>query len=190
MIKVIREVLPLLIIPDLIPTPPLHYLVLPTIMHSTTPRRQVRVMISTDFPGPMASSRICSSLKTRQFLLKLCRTIRQASSRTIPSECHWSVNVAYKACHLLTSQQNQGSIDPALVPRKPSNHATPPPPPITRQGWRALVSAMPDSKSQGNFLIKSNAEFPARTNSKHLAGFVFVGNDHLEVGTTKGKCSN
>ncbi|KAL8749528.1 MAG: hypothetical protein Q9184_006773 [Pyrenodesmia sp. 2 TL-2023] len=80
---------------------------------------------------------------------------------------------------------NQASIDPALVPRKASTHAAPPPPPITRQGWRALSSAMPDSKAQGAFLIKSTSEFPARTNSKHLTGFVFVGNEHIEVGTTK-----
>ncbi|KAL8927048.1 MAG: hypothetical protein Q9208_002594 [Pyrenodesmia sp. 3 TL-2023] len=80
---------------------------------------------------------------------------------------------------------NQASIDPALVPRKASTHAAPPPPPITRQGWRALSSAMPDSKAQGAFLIKNSSEFPARTNSKHLTGFVFVGNEHIEVGTTK-----
>lgn len=49
---------------------------------------------------------------------------------------------------------------------------------------------MPDSKTEGNFLIKSNAEFPAGTNSKHLTGFVFVGNNAIEVGTTKGKYSN
>lgn len=48
---------------------------------------------------------------------------------------------------------------------------------------------MPDSKAQGNFLIKNIAEFSARTNSKHLTGFVFAGNDHIEVGTTKGMCS-
>lgn len=82
--------------------------------------------------------------------------------------------------------QNHTSIDPALVPRKPSTYAVPPPPPITRQGWRSLSSAMPDSKTQGTFLVKSNSEFPARTNSKHLTGFVFVGHDHIEVGTTKG----
>ncbi|KAI4179818.1 MAG: hypothetical protein L6R41_007623 [Letrouitia leprolyta] len=81
--------------------------------------------------------------------------------------------------------QNQASIDPALVPRKPSTVTTPPPPPITRQGWRALSSAMPDSKAQGNFLIRSISDFSARTNSKHLTGFVLVGNDHIEVGTTK-----
>ncbi|KAL9598870.1 MAG: hypothetical protein Q9219_004210 [cf. Caloplaca sp. 3 TL-2023] len=44
---------------------------------------------------------------------------------------------------------------------------------------------MPDSKIQGNLNVKSTSEIPSRTNSKHLSGYVFVGNDHIEVGTTK-----
>ncbi|KAI4140005.1 MAG: hypothetical protein L6R39_006005 [Caloplaca ligustica] len=115
------------------------------------------------------------------------QNLQQSQNQTISPQALQNYPAGFQQNHSQRMPLNQGSIDPALVPRKPSNHATPPPPPITRQGWRALVSAMPDSKSQGNFLIKSNAEFPARTNSKHLAGFVFVGNDHLEVGTTKEK---
>lgn len=44
---------------------------------------------------------------------------------------------------------------------------------------------MPVGKVQGNFLVKSNAEFPGKTNSKHLAGYTFVGRDSIEVATTK-----
>lgn len=87
----------------------------------------------------------------------------------------------------LTVCQNQASIDPALALRKPQAYAVPTPQPITRQGWRALSSAVPDGKIQGNFLVKGNAEFVTTTKSKHLAGFTFVGNETLEVATTKGK---
>ncbi|KAL8814194.1 MAG: hypothetical protein Q9223_006563, partial [Gallowayella weberi] len=44
---------------------------------------------------------------------------------------------------------------------------------------------MPVGKIQGGFVVKSNSEFPVKTNSKHLTGFAFVGNDIVEVGTTK-----
>ncbi|CAO1603051.1 hypothetical protein XANCAGTX0491_006644 [Xanthoria calcicola] len=44
---------------------------------------------------------------------------------------------------------------------------------------------MPPGKIQGDFLVKSNAEFPGKTNSKHLAGYTFVGRDSVEVATTK-----
>lgn len=89
----------------------------------------------------------------------------------------------------LTSCQNQASIDPALALRKPQAYAVPQPQtqPIDRQGWRTLSSAVPDGKTQGNFLVKGKAEFVTATKSKLLAGFTFVGNDTLEVAATKGE---
>ncbi|KAL8986907.1 MAG: hypothetical protein Q9177_003838 [Variospora cf. flavescens] len=110
--------------------------------------------------------------------------VQQTQNQTISPQALQNYPAGFQQNHA-QRQLSVASIDPALVPRKPSNHAAPQPPPITRQGWRALSSAMPDSKIQGNLLIKNTAEFPARTNSKHLTGFVFVGNDHIEVGTTK-----
>ncbi|KAL9601023.1 MAG: hypothetical protein Q9179_003011 [Wetmoreana sp. 5 TL-2023] len=80
---------------------------------------------------------------------------------------------------------HNASIDPALASKKPSAYALPPPQPITRQDWRTLSSVVPDGKVQGNFVVKSNAEFAAATGTKHLAGFTFVGSNSLEVGTTK-----
>lgn len=109
----------------------------------------------------------------------------QQANQTISPQALQNHPTGYQQNHTQRAPLNQAVIDPALVPRKTSTYTTPPPPPITRQGWRALSSAMPDSKSHGNFLIKSNSEFSAPTNSKHLTGFVFVGNDHIEVGTTK-----
>ncbi|KAL8637492.1 MAG: hypothetical protein Q9228_005243 [Teloschistes exilis] len=44
---------------------------------------------------------------------------------------------------------------------------------------------MPDGKIQGNFLVKGNADFGTATKSKHLDRFTFVGNDTLEVATSK-----
>ncbi|KAI4175672.1 MAG: hypothetical protein LQ348_006140 [Seirophora lacunosa] len=113
------------------------------------------------------------------------QNVQQTQSQTISPQALQNYPAGYQQNHAQRQLSNQSSIDPALVPRKPSSQATPPPPPITRQGWRALSSAMPDSKTQGNLLVKNTAEFSARTNSKHLIGFVFVGNDHIEVGTTK-----
>ncbi|KAL9613061.1 MAG: hypothetical protein Q9167_002360 [Letrouitia subvulpina] len=75
-------------------------------------------------------------------------------------------------------------IDPALTSRKQS-YVFPPPPPITRQGWRSLSSAMPQSKLEGIFSLRDKELFPSSTNSKHLIGFTFVGLDNVEVGTTK-----
>ncbi|KAL8828338.1 MAG: hypothetical protein Q9170_006647 [Blastenia crenularia] len=107
------------------------------------------------------------------------------NSQTISPQALQNHPSGYQQNHAQRVPFNQSSIDPALVPRRPSIQAIPPPPPITRQGWRALSSAMPDGKLQGNFVVKNTAEFPARTNSKHLKGYVFVGNDHVEVGTSK-----
>ncbi|KAL9026188.1 MAG: hypothetical protein Q9196_005110 [Gyalolechia fulgens] len=109
----------------------------------------------------------------------------QQTNQTISPQALQNHPSGYQQSHAHRMSLNQASIDPALVPRKPSTYTAPPPSPITRQGWRALSAAMPDSKAQSNFLIRSNSEFSARTNSKHLNGFVFLGNDHIEVGTTK-----
>ncbi|KAL8897453.1 MAG: hypothetical protein Q9207_007211 [Kuettlingeria erythrocarpa] len=113
------------------------------------------------------------------------QSLQQAQNQTISPQALQNYSAGYQSNHAQRMPSNQASIDPSLVPRRPSNSAAPPPPPITRQGWRALSSAMPDSKSQGPFLIKNTSEFPARTNSKHLSGFIFVGNEPIEVGTTK-----
>ncbi|KAL8686751.1 MAG: hypothetical protein Q9218_006892 [Villophora microphyllina] len=110
---------------------------------------------------------------------------QQAQNQTISPQALQNYPAGFAQNHVQRLPLNQASIDPALASRKPSAYAVPPPQPITRQGWKALSSTMPDGKTQGNFLVKANAEFVTATKSKHLAGFTFVGNDTLEVSTTK-----
>ncbi|KAL8725558.1 MAG: hypothetical protein Q9166_007281 [cf. Caloplaca sp. 2 TL-2023] len=109
----------------------------------------------------------------------------QTQDQTISPQALQNYPAGYQQNNVQKMQLNQAAIDPALASRKPSNYAVPPPEPITRQGWRSLSAAMPISKVQGNFVVKSNSEFPVKTNSKHLAGFTFVGRDNVEVATTK-----
>ena len=45
---------------------------------------------------------------------------------------------------------------------------------------------MPESKIDGPFFVRDKTLFPSSTNSETLTGFVFVGLDNVEVGTTKG----
>ncbi|KAL8895989.1 MAG: hypothetical protein Q9192_003331 [Flavoplaca navasiana] len=110
---------------------------------------------------------------------------QQPQNQTISPQALQNYPAGYQQTNVQRTPINQAAIDPALAVRRPSNYAVPPPQPITRQGWRALSSAMPISKVQGNFLVKSNAEFPGKTNSKHLTGYTFVGKDSVEVATTK-----
>ncbi|KAL9035645.1 MAG: hypothetical protein Q9180_004752, partial [Flavoplaca navasiana] len=110
---------------------------------------------------------------------------QQPQNQTISPQALQNYPAGYQQTNVQRTPMNQAAIDPALAARRPSNYAVPPPQPITRQGWRALSSAMPISKVQGNFLVKSNAEFPGKTNSKHLTGYTFVGKDSVEVATTK-----
>ncbi|KAI4272610.1 MAG: hypothetical protein L6R38_006561 [Xanthoria sp. 2 TBL-2021] len=110
---------------------------------------------------------------------------QQPQNQTISPQALQNYPAGYQQTNVQRTPLNQAAIDPALAARRPSNYAVPPPQPITRQGWRALSSAMPVGKVQGNFLVKSNAEFPGKTNSKHLAGYTFVGRDSIEVATTK-----
>ncbi|KAL8999544.1 MAG: hypothetical protein Q9169_001632 [Polycauliona sp. 2 TL-2023] len=110
---------------------------------------------------------------------------QQPQNQTISPQALQNYPAGYQQSNQQKPSLNQATIDPSLAARRPSNYAIPPPQPITRQGWRALSSAMPVGKVQGNFLVKSNAEFPGKTNSKHLAGYTFVGRDNVEVATTK-----
>ena len=48
------------------------------------------------------------------------------------------------------------------------------------------MSTIPKGNPSEVFTIKSAADVPAATNSKHFKGFVFVGNSNLELSTTKG----
>ncbi|KAL8647878.1 MAG: hypothetical protein Q9226_006247 [Calogaya cf. arnoldii] len=110
---------------------------------------------------------------------------QQPQNQTISPQALQNYPAGYQQTNVLRASLSQAAVDPTLAARRPSNYAVPPPQPITRQGWRALSSAMPVAKVQGNFLVKSNAEFPGKTNSKHLAGYTFVGKDNVEVATTK-----
>ncbi|KAL8672387.1 MAG: hypothetical protein Q9168_003160 [Polycauliona sp. 1 TL-2023] len=113
------------------------------------------------------------------------QTQQQPQNQTISPQALQNYPAGYQQTNVHRPSLTQAPIDPALAAKRPSTYAVPPPQPITRQGWRALSSAMPVGKVQGNFLVKSNAEFPGKTNSKHLAGYTFVGKDNVEVATTK-----
>lgn len=49
---------------------------------------------------------------------------------------------------------------------------------------------IPKGTQSGGFLIKSPAELETATKSTRFKGFVFVGNETVELGTTKGKPHN
>ncbi|KAL8699175.1 MAG: hypothetical protein Q9201_006152 [Fulgogasparrea decipioides] len=110
---------------------------------------------------------------------------QQAHNQTVSPQALQNYPAGYPQDHIQKQPLSEASIDPALASKKPSAYALPPPQPITRQDWRTLSSVVPDGKVQGNFVVKSNAEFAAATGTKHLAGFTFVGSNSLEVGTTK-----
>ncbi|KAL8969524.1 MAG: hypothetical protein Q9183_001957 [Haloplaca sp. 2 TL-2023] len=79
----------------------------------------------------------------------------------------------------------QATIDPALASRKPSTYTAPAPQTVTPQDWKAISSAIPNGRTQGIFTVKGNAELAAATKSKQLASFTFVGNNSLELTTSK-----
>lgn len=58
---------------------------------------------------------------------------------------------------------------------------------VTRHDWRSIVSAIPEGTPNGAFTSRNPSELASATNSTHFKGFTFVGNNKLELSTTKGR---
>lgn len=88
---------------------------------------------------------------------------------------------------LISSQSQKYSDQPIRGAPRLSGDARATQAPVTTLGWRSSVSAIPKGSHSGGFLIKNPTELEAAANATRLKGFIFVGNETVELGTTKGR---
>lgn len=88
---------------------------------------------------------------------------------------------------LTFSQSQKYSDQPPRAAQRAPGDVQPAQTSITNLGWRSSVSAIPKGSVKGGFLIKDPAQLKSATDSTHFKGFVFVGNEAVELGTTKGR---
>ena len=89
--------------------------------------------------------------------------------------------------HLADTSQSQQFSQPLPALRRTATGGNPIQASVTRQDWRAIVSAIPKGTPSGIFTIQSSEEIKNATNSSHFKGFTFIGNSTLELSTTKGR---
>lgn len=89
--------------------------------------------------------------------------------------------------YLADMSQSQQFSQPLPIVRRSTTGGNPIQASVTRQDWRAIVSAIPKGTPSGIFTIQSSEEFKNATNSSYFKGFTFIGNSTLELSTTKGR---
>lgn len=88
---------------------------------------------------------------------------------------------------LLTSIQSQQFSQPVSSGKRASVGGNSVQATVTRHDWRSIVSAIPKGTPNGVFTSRNPSELTSATNSTHFKGFTFVGNNKLELSTTKGR---
>lgn len=83
--------------------------------------------------------------------------------------------------------QSQQFSQPLPAVRRSATGGNPIQASVTRQDWRAIVSAIPKGTPSGIFTIQSSEELKNATNSSCFKGFMFIGNSTLELSNTKGR---
>lgn len=88
---------------------------------------------------------------------------------------------------LLTRFQSQQFSQPVSSGRRTSIGGNSVQATVTRHDWRSIVSAIPEGTPNGVFTSRNPSELTSATNSTHFKAFTFVGNNKLELSTTKGR---
>lgn len=101
------------------------------------------------------------------------------------SPCHAS-SLSSQAIEL-THIQSQQFSQPVSSGRRVSAGGNSVQTTVTRHDWRSIVSAIPKGTPNGLFTSRDPSELTSATNSTHFKGFTYVGNNKLELSTTKGR---